>query len=67
MLISKYIDDIVLDGATDGFEKQRRYSSWFNNARLLSKVVYYDKEIERLIQTRSGGGCSGGSGCSTSK
>ena len=68
VLINKYLGDIILDGATDEFEKQRRYGSWFNNARLLAKVVYYDKDLERLIQTRSaGGGCSGGSSCSAAK
>jgi len=66
VLINKYLDDEILDGATDNFEKQRRYASWFNNARLLSKVSYYDKELERLIQTRAAGsGCSaGGNRCS---
>ncbi len=67
VLISKYLDDKILDGVTDGFEKRRRYESWFNNAKLLAKVVYYDKDIERLIQTRTAGGCSGGSSCSTAR
>jgi hypothetical protein len=72
VLINRYLDNKVLDGATDRFEKQRRYRSWFNNAKLLARVVYYDKDIERLVQTRSaggcsGGGCSGGGGCSAAK
>ncbi len=64
VLINKYLDDKILDGATNKFEKQRRYTSWFNNAMILAKVVYYDKELEGLIQTRAaGGGCSSGSSC----
>jgi hypothetical protein len=64
VLINKYLDEKILDGPTDKFEKQRRYTSWFNNAKLLAKVVYYDRELERLIQARAaGGGCSSGSSC----
>ena len=67
VLINRYLEDNIFESATNSFEKQRRYASWFNNARLLAKVVYYDKEIERLVQTRSAGGCSGGSSCSAKK
>jgi len=67
ILINRYLEDNIFESATNSFEKQRRYASWFNNARLLAKVVYYDKEIERLVQTRSAGGCSGGSSCSAKK
>jgi len=67
ILINRYLEDNIFESATNSFEKQRRYASWFSNARLLAKVVYYDKEIERLVQTRSAGGCSGGSSCSARK
>ena len=67
VLINKYLEDNIFENTANSFEKQRRYSSWFNNARLLAKVVYYDKEIERLVQTPSAGGCSGGSSCSSKK
>jgi copper chaperone CopZ len=64
VLINKYLDEKILDGPTDKFEKQRRYTSWFNNAKLLAKVVYYDGELERLIQARAAGsGCSSDSSC----
>jgi len=64
VLINKYLDEKILDGPTDKFEKQRRYTSWFNNAKLLAKVVYYDRKLERLIQAQAaGGGCSSGSSC----
>ena len=64
VLINQYLNDNVLNGIIDKFEKQRRYTSWFNNAGLLAAVVYYDKELERLIQSKEAGtGCSGGSSC----
>ena len=67
VLINRYLEDNIFEGAANSFEKQRRYASWFNNATLLAKVVYYDKEVERLVQSRSAGGCSGGSSCSAKK
>ena len=67
VLINRYLEDNIFESGTNSFEKQRRYTSWFNNARLLAKVVYYDKEVERLVQTRSAGACSGGSRCSVRK
>jgi len=68
VLINKYLDTRVLVGLTNDVEKQQQYSTWFNNARLLANVVYYDRELERLVQAQSAsGGCSGGSSCSTGK
>lgn len=68
VLINKYLDTKILIGLTNDSEKQQQYSTWFTNARLLAKVVYYDRELERLVQAQSaGGGCSGGSSCSTRK
>jgi len=68
VLIKKYLDTKVLAGLTNDLEKQQQYSTWFTNARLLAKVVYYDRELERLVQAQStSGGCSGGSSCSTEK
>jgi copper chaperone len=64
VLINNYLNEKILNGLTNRFEKQRRYSTWFNNAKLLTKAVYYDKELERLIQARAtGSGCSSGSSC----
>ncbi len=64
VLINNYLNEKILNGLTNKFEKQRRYSSWFNNAKLLTKAVYYDKELERLIQAKAtGSGCSSGSSC----
>jgi len=64
VLINKYLDDKIFSGISDQFEKERLYTEWFNNARLLAKAVYYDKNLERLIQANAaGGGCSSGSSC----
>ena len=63
VLIETYVDENVIAGLTSDFDKQSRYADWFANARLLAEVVYYDKDLERLIQTQSAGsGC--GSSCS---
>ncbi len=69
VLINRFLDTKVFIGLTNDVEKQQLYSTWFNNARLLANVVYYDRELERLLQAQSaGGGCSGGSSsCSTGK
>lgn len=68
VLIKRYLDEKVLTGITNDFEKQQRYSSWFNNAQLLAKVVFYDRELERLVRAQAAsGGCSGGGSCSTGK
>ena len=70
--IQRYLDTNVFDEAATDQEKQQRYAAWFNNARLLASVEYYDKDLERIVRSSSassgcsggGGGCSGG-GCST--
>ena len=62
--IDRYLNDRVLSGLTNDLERQQRYSDWFNNARLLAKVVYYDKNLETIVKNSSArGGC--GNSCST--
>jgi len=66
LTIDQYLNDTVLSGLSNDLDKRRQYSDWFNNARLLAKVVYYDKNIESSVKNRSaGGGC--GNTCSTQK
>ena len=62
VLLRQYIEEQVLSGAASDYDKQQQYLAWFNNARVLSKVTIYDKQLERLTQNQSaGGGC--GSSC----
>jgi copper chaperone CopZ len=62
--VDSYLNDRVLSGLTNDLEKRQRYSDWFNNARLLAKVVYYDKNLETILKNSSAaGGC--GNSCST--
>ena len=62
--VDRYLNDRVLSGLTNDLEKRQRYSDWFNNARLLAKVIYYDKNLETIVKNSSaGGGC--GNSCST--
>jgi len=66
LTIDQYLNDTVLSGLSNDLDKRQHYSDWFNNARLLAKVVYYDKNIESAVKTSSaGGGC--GNTCSTQK
>jgi hypothetical protein len=63
VLLNRYLDAMVFGDAATDLEKQQLYLAWFNNARVLSKVVIYDKELERLTQNQS----AGSSCCSTGK
>jgi len=60
VLINRFIDEKVLAGATTPGEKQQAFTTWFNNARALAEVAYYDKDLERAIQKQgaSGSCCS---------
>jgi len=65
LTIDSYLNDRVLSGLASDLEKRQHYSDWFNNASLLAKVVYYDKNLEKIVKNNSaaGGGC--GNSCST--
>ena len=40
----------------------QRNDDWFDNARLLVQVTFYDPDIERLVRRPPGGGGCGSSG-----
>ncbi len=61
VLLRRYIEDNVIQMSANDYDKQQQYLAWFNNAKTLSTVVIYDKELERLNQKQSSGGC--GSSC----
>ena len=72
VLLSRYLDDKVFNGAANDADRQNQYRAWYNNARVLSKVTIYDGELKRVSQNQSsGGGCGqssgGGSCCPTNK
>jgi copper chaperone CopZ len=59
-LINRYLEENILRGASNDVEKQSLFTSWFNNAKILAEVSYYDKDLERLVQQLSArGGCGG--------
>lgn len=63
LTIDRYVNEKVLSGLTNDLEKRQQYSNWYNNAQLLAKVVYYDKDLERIVKnSAAAGGC--GSSCS---
>ena len=49
--INHYVEEKLLAGITNNIERQQQYSDWFNNARLLAKVVYYDKQLEAIVKS----------------
>ncbi|MBL7177178.1 MAG: hypothetical protein ISS66_15245 [Desulfobacteraceae bacterium] len=53
MRINKYINDKILADASNPSEKQNMFTAWFNNSKLLAEVVYYDKDLEKLIRNQS--------------
>jgi copper chaperone len=59
VLINRYLEEKVLADAANDFEKQNAFNAWYSNSKVLAPVVYYDKELERLQQPKSGsgGGC----------
>lgn len=62
VVLHHYLEEQVLRGVTSDYDKQEQYLAWFNNARALSKVTIYDKQLERLtLKQSAGGGC--GSSC----
>jgi copper chaperone CopZ len=64
--INRYVEEKVFSGIDNDRDKRQQYSDWFNNARLLAEVVYFDRQLETLVKKSSGGsGC--GSSCSSQK
>ena len=55
ILVNAYLDSKVFPGSANDMEKQQLYANWFNNAKLLAKVVYYDKGLENLARNQSSG------------
>jgi len=60
ILISRYLEERILNGASSDVEKQTLFTSWFKNAKILAEVLYYDKDLERLVQQQSAQGKCGG-------
>lgn len=60
LLITGYLEEKILSGASSEVERQSLFTSWFNNAKTLAEVSYYDKDLERLLQRQSAQGRCGG-------
>ena len=62
ILINQYINERILADASNDFEKRNMFNAWFKNSKVLAEVVYYDRDLEGLIQRLSAsGGCGGSS------
>ncbi|MBW2516873.1 MAG: hypothetical protein JRE88_08820 [Deltaproteobacteria bacterium] len=55
VLLSRYLNEKVFSDAATDYDKQLLYQAWFNNARVLSEVTIYDKELKRLSRSASAG------------
>jgi len=65
ILVREYLDKEILIGVSNRVERNQHFTDWINNARLLAKVVYFDKDLEVLVKNQSGNsGCSGSGSCS---
>lgn len=60
--INRYLNERILADASNEFERQSLFNAWFSNAKSLAEVVYYDKRLERLVQSLSASRSCGGSG-----
>ena len=60
--VNHYLEQNVFSAASTDVEKQQQYRDWFNNAQILARVVFYDRQLETIVKNSSGGsGC--GSSC----
>jgi copper chaperone CopZ len=60
VVMNKYLEERVLADASVQADKSSIFRSWFNNAKLLADIVYYDKELERVVQERAAQRTCGG-------
>jgi hypothetical protein len=68
VLVDRYLVEEVFEGVGNPADRQSRYAAWFANAKSLAPVVYYDKDIRRIMRNQAAaGGCSGGSSCSVAR
>jgi copper chaperone CopZ len=60
MLINRYLNERVLADAAIQADRQQAFRSWFDNARVLAEIEYYDKALERVVQAQAARGTCGG-------
>jgi len=59
--IDRYVKENVITGVSNELERQQRYTGWYNNARLLAEVVFYDKNLEAAVNSNSSSSSCGSS------
>ncbi|UCF90615.1 MAG: SurA N-terminal domain-containing protein [Desulfobacterales bacterium] len=59
--INQYLNERILSDASNDLEKQNLFNAWFKNSKVLAEVIYYDRDLEGLIQR-----LSASSGCGVS-
>lgn len=58
MIISRNIEDHVLDQIKEPSQRQQRYSQWYQNLVDNASIVIYDEQLKQSAS--ASGGCSGG-------
>lgn len=56
VLINKYLNEKILADAGNDLERQNALNAWYNNAKVLARVVYYDKDLQNLSQSQGASG-----------
>jgi len=56
ILINTYLNDRILADASNQFERQNLFTAWFNNSKGLAEIVYYDKDLQGLLQAKNTSG-----------
>ena len=55
VVIQEFLDEKVLVSASSSIETPRLYDEWYRNAQTLTEVVYYDSELEELVELSAAG------------
>ena len=51
--IDRYVKENVITEVSNEVERQQEYIGWYNNARLMADVVFYDKDLEAAMSSSS--------------
>jgi copper chaperone CopZ len=56
LLINRYLNEVILIKAQSQYEKQNLFNSWYQDVKKSAEVIYYDKDLERLVKNQGGSG-----------
>lgn len=56
LLINRYLNEVILMKAQSQYEKQNLFNSWYQDVKKGAEIIYYDKDLERLVKDQGGSG-----------